>query len=225
MMPTNKLPKQYITVSELAKLWEIEVADLFLSASVGELVIGVRDYGANHLKLPPVGGMPPEYEGDPKECEFVGVLSMEEDDLEQLGSHGEVWINVAYLHRLWGKEVVIFDQPRKVTIADAVVPMDTIEKHGNQKISKEFGFPDGLMGDKAKTTLLKQIGGLALVIANKGNNYKWGNSINKKAIADAVQNTLEEMPQDLSEKLSTHGLSQANLRANITTGLKLLEKE
>lgn len=68
--------------------------------------------------------------------------------------------------------------------------------------------------------LLKTIGAIALVCAEKLRKYQRGDKPNAKAIADAVQEVIEEL-----EDADVRGLGSSNVRASITAGLQLLLKQ
>jgi hypothetical protein len=211
-----------MTITELAKKWGTEIETLLYRASIGELIVGIQDYGKSHTKTC-VGCEPPlEYEGDPLQCEFVGVLSLSAESIERLANEGSALLEVAYLHRTWGgKETVIFEVPRAVKIADLVVPMVEVAKHDSQK-TEESAKGEGVLSEKKETTLLKQIGALALVIA-KNNAYKFGDKPNKLAIANAAIEAVETLPAGQLGNLNTNGLGPSSIRANITKGIDLLE--
>ena len=66
-------------------------------------------------------------------------------------------------------------------------------------------------------TLLKQVAGLALVLAEKSDKYRHGEKPNADAIANAVQAILDELPG-----ANTRGLSNPSIRNSIRDGLRLL---
>jgi hypothetical protein len=218
-----KLSKPWMTISELAKHWHTEIEALLYRASLGELIVGVLDYGNSHSKRPPIGGEAPfDYEGDLMQCEFIGVLSLSADDVERLAINGEALVVKASLHRAWGTQPIIFDEPRSVKLADVVVPMIEVVKHDGQ-IADELAKQGGVLSEKKEATLLKQIGALALAIANKSTAYKIGEKPNMAAIADAAINAVETLSAKTHDNLNVHGLSSSNIRGNIKKGLDLLE--
>lgn len=76
------------------------------------------------------------------------------------------------------------------------------------------------MGERERDTLLKMIGVLALLIANKGGKYKKGNNINSIQIAEDVVSLFEG-----EDKLNNRGLSITNLRNRMSEGVELLPKK
>ncbi len=78
------------------------------------------------------------------------------------------------------------------------------------------------IGERERDTLLKMIGALALLIANKGGKYKKGDNINLNSIqvADDVISLFEGV-----DKIDKRGLSLSNLRNRMSEGLGLLTKK
>ncbi|WP_175718782.1 hypothetical protein [Burkholderia anthina] len=93
-----------------------------------------------------------------------------------------------------------------------------IESAGDE-VSAANGEIAAPLGDKAKVTLLKQIGALAALVAEKDGEYKRGDKLNVKKIADTVGELVDALPD-----ASAHGLKNSSLRQNIGDGLKLLRE-
>lgn len=74
-------------------------------------------------------------------------------------------------------------------------------------------------GTDREETLLRMIGVLAMLLAEKSKVYKKGDVPNQSQIAIAASNMLDHLQR---EKLKTEGLKQANFRDAISQGLKLL---
>lgn len=223
MSQKTRLSKRWMTIVELANHWHTEIEALLHLASRGELIVGVVDYGNSDSKPPPIGCEAPiDYEGDPMQCEFIGVLSLSADDVERLAIDGEALVEDASLHRAWGTQPIIFVEPRSVKLADVVVPMVEVVKHDGQ-IADELAKQGGVLSEKKEATLLKQIGVLALAMANKSKAYKTGGKPNMAAIANAAIDAVETLPAKTQDNLNIHGLSSSNIRGNIKKGLDLLE--
>lgn len=222
MLNATKFARPWMTITELANYWSTEIEVLLYSASAGDLIVGVRDYANSHSKPPAVGlNAPADYEGDPTQCQFVGVLSLATDDIERLASKGEASVEAAFLHRAWGIERIVFDVPLHVARTDLVVPMEVIAKHDSQA-NDGAAKTEGVLSEKKESTLLKQIGALALVIA-KGAGYQYGGKPNISAIANKVLDEIKTLPAESQGNLNGHGLSSANIRANIKKGIDLIE--
>ena len=73
--------------------------------------------------------------------------------------------------------------------------------------------------DRERDTLIKQIGAMALVAAERSGRYQRGGLPNASAIAEAVGALVQAMPD-----ANAHGLSSASIRKNIGDGLGLLKK-
>lgn len=73
--------------------------------------------------------------------------------------------------------------------------------------------------DGEQNKLLKQIGAMALVLADKHGRYKVGDRPNANQIADAVRDILDALPD-----ISLRGLGKSSLRESIRAGIELLNK-
>jgi len=70
-----------------------------------------------------------------------------------------------------------------------------------------------------RNNLLKQIGGLALVLAEKNNRYKKGETPSANAIAESIIEIIGSLPD-----ANQHGLGKSSIRDSIGNGLKLITK-
>lgn len=89
-------------------------------------------------------------------------------------------------------------------------------------IIKSNDLPETESNDLSETernNLLKQIGGLALVLAEKNNRYKKGDTLSANAIAESVIEIIDTL-QDANK----YGLGKTSIRKNISSGLKLIIK-
>jgi len=229
--PDGKAPLQGTTsklcteLKELSVLWDSSEDELLHVGCEGRLVVGIRDLGAAHLQPPPYGVAPPDdYEGDTEKCRFTGVLTLEHDDLARLSGSGAVRVEVANLHRMWGTHRVVINPPRKISIKDIVVPQEEVIRYSNV-IGKEQQLPDTPVSEQGKESFQKQIAGLALVIAKVSSNHLRFNKksgINMSAIADAVLDTFDSLPKEVTEDLNLTDLSHGTIRQNIAQGLELI---
>jgi hypothetical protein len=80
-----------------------------------------------------------------------------------------------------------------------------------------IGKPD--LGERERETLLKMIGALAMLVANKGGKYKKKDDPNALQISEDVTSLFEE-----TDKFDKHGLSSRNLREKISEGINFLTK-
>jgi hypothetical protein len=90
-------------------------------------------------------------------------------------------------------------------------------KQLKQQESPAITQPDDLT-ESRESTLLKQIGGLALVLAEKNQRYKKGDGVSATAIADAVGLIIDALPEK-----NRHGLASSSLRTSIKNGLELIK--
>ncbi len=121
------------------------------------------------------------------------------------------------------------------------------EIHHDKKISAENSYPAGGLPDdavlvirtsditrfetasnteeeepsKTNTTerenLLKMLGGMALLLAEKGGKYKRGNKPNASSIADEVSELIEHLPNS-----NLYGMSTRNIREKLSEAIRLL---
>jgi len=221
MAKMNSTPCFRIGVTELATKWKIPVSELLRRATVDELAIGIVDYSGAHLRPPPTGVIRPEFAQNPSQFPYIGVLTIDADDLGRIAAENSAIVNHGYLNWLEGRHLVVFDPPRKLTIADLVVPMGEVESQLVQsgKVSAEE-----FLSERREVTLLKIIGALGLVIAKgKGASGNWGTNPHKDALAKDILGTLNQLTKDQGLILDTYGLSRSNLTAYIAEGIKLLK--
>lgn len=221
MAQQHKLMPLCIEVNQLSKRWQVSVGDLLLHGSMGNIVIGVRDLGANHLKAPPTGVTRPDYAHSPDLFKYIGVLSLDATDIERVKNEESIFIDVGYLHWADQRHGVMFDPPRQVSIGDLVVPIYEV----NLFEIKTCDSPQATaLSEKKEATLLKIIGALGFVIARgKGSAAIWGGAINKDKLAKEIDATLNSLTKDQKMVLDTYGLKQANLRDYISQGIEALK--
>ena len=232
--PVGKAPRQDTTsklcteLKEISTLWDRSVDELLHVACEGELIVGIRDHGAAHLKRLPTGAAPPEdYEGNTEQCRFIGVLTLEMDDLAQLASSGSVRVEVAYLHRLWGTHSVWINPPRTITFDDIVVPQEEVARYG-KVVGKQSESPDEPVGEQGRQTYLKQIAGLALVIAHTSTNpatYMHGKKLNYSKIGEAVEKYFNGIAPEALAKLNLDKMQPKTISQNISKGIELIESK
>lgn len=82
------------------------------------------------------------------------------------------------------------------------------------------------MGESEHEKLLKQIGAMALVLAERASKYKRGNAPNALQIANEVQDILNAgLIDDKNLFKDTKGTGSTELRNSISNGLRLLQGE
>ena len=221
MEKQGKLIRSFMALEELAAQRKVPVLELLIASCAGNLVVGVPDFGAAHLKSPPAGVDRPTYESDPSQFSYCGVLTLDREDLQRIASKGETLVNVGYIHWSDGRHGVLFDPPRKVTVDDLVVPMVEAE----EQIAGGLASADDNLSEKREITLLRIIGVLGLVIAKgKGQAGQWTKELNSTALSTDVENTLASLSDAQKAVLNTHGVSDTNLRKYIVKGLAALKK-
>jgi len=74
-------------------------------------------------------------------------------------------------------------------------------------------------GKRERETLLKQVGAMATLLAEKAALYRRGEKPNASQIADAVVDLVAEIPD-----VNCNGLGRSSIRASVTEGVDLLRK-
>lgn len=74
-------------------------------------------------------------------------------------------------------------------------------------------------GKRERETLLKQVGAMATLLAEKAALYRRGEKPNASQIAEAVVDLIAEIPD-----VNSSGLGRSSIRANVTEGINLLRK-
>lgn len=77
--------------------------------------------------------------------------------------------------------------------------------------------PPEAIGDAERNKLLKQIAGLALLLAEKGGKYSRAGKPNANQIATAVEAIVDALPD-----VSAAGLKNSSIRESISSGLRLM---
>ncbi|CAE6855150.1 hypothetical protein R75461_07668 [Paraburkholderia nemoris] len=139
-----------------------------------------------------------------------------------LAGDGSVWELMKFAEYDVIDGISYFCETRFPGQGDIVVTADELER-----IEAKFDRADQAGDDatcsessaKARATLQKQVAALALLLAEKSNRYKKGDTPNASQIAEGVRDILDRLPD-----ANRHGLSPSNLRANIAAGMELLSK-
>lgn len=116
-----------------------------------------------------------------------------------------------------GGEFFHFPTKDEITIARA--DLEAFENACMQPKPTAPRAESGKENESERTRLLKQVGALALLLAEKSNKYKNGTKPNGHQIAEATLEILEAIPD-----VSKRGVGKSNLRASIAEGLELLMK-
>jgi len=85
---------------------------------------------------------------------------------------------------------------------------------------KRLQQPEPSLTESDRDKLLKQIGGMALVLAEKSGKYKLGEKPNASQIAEAIQAIF-----DAGDFQGRKGTGSTELRSSISAGLKLLQDD
>lgn len=83
----------------------------------------------------------------------------------------------------------------------------------NEDITKN----NNVISETERNNLLKQVAGIALVLAEKNSRYKKGDSVSANAVAESVIEIIDLLPN-----ANKYGLGKTNIRESISKGIKLI---
>ncbi len=95
--------------------------------------------------------------------------------------------------------------------------LDTVSAERDELRAKATNAPSGGESVTERENLLKMLGGMALLIAEKSGRYQRGDSPNASAIASAVAELIEHLPS-----ANNYGLSDRNIRSKLPEAIRLL---
>ncbi|WP_176043617.1 hypothetical protein [Burkholderia vietnamiensis] len=152
-------------------------------------------------------------------CFFDGIMVFDRDDRESLIKLVRRRVDTPEWSYDSGEFMDDYELPNIDDLRIATSDIFTRIESATNEAPPARGDTAVPLGDRAKTTLLKQIAVLAALVAEKDGEYKLGDRPNVKRIADAVGELVDALPD-----VSAHGLKNSNIRQNISDGLKLLRE-
>jgi hypothetical protein len=134
-------------------------------------------------------------------------------------------LEIARRHARKGGRLRVEEQGQKDLLAS--VRLDAFVEFAN---AQDWALPDGFhaafsqvqtstLSESERNNLLKSIGLLALLVAERSGKYKRGDTPNASRIAEAVQEIVNGMPD-----ANKYGTGTSSIRENIGRGLNLLKK-
>lgn len=203
--------KGFVSLSKLAKQCNCDEADLLHQAALGNLRLSLQFYGKTPNRVIGAESIASETPQSPEYPPETGVFDLPLKDAEALVEHVQIAVEAIFSPS--GKWAVSFDPPRVITAADVVVRNEEAQSF---KISEEHTGP---ISDTERSQLLKQIAGMAMLIAKDNKKYTHGDNPNASQIGKAVHDLLEAWTD-----ANVYGLGDTNIRTNISKGIDLLKK-
>lgn len=216
------MDKRYLTLGEAASLLNLEVLDLVSYGIEGGVPIGVLAYsGINLASLPDafivVDDGNQRLNGTPE-----WLIMLMPKSIRAIAQDGSVQSGRGY--RWFGGEWEPVDISREsgITLGDLVIPTRALQEFVPDN-KKHAVLPESPVSAEGKETFQKQIAGLAMVIHRVSKGMKFGGGApNKSQIAQAVLETMDELPPEIHKTLNLKGIGDGVIRQNISKGLQLL---
>ena len=200
----------FIKMERLAKNCNCDVADLLNQAAKGLLRLSLPFYGEIPVKIP--------FRCDSDAVQDIdmssdsGLFDLHTEDAASLATYGHIAVETIFSQ--CGNWTVSFNPPRVVTPSIVVVRVEEAQDFQAKKVEAEVK----PMSESERSRLLRQIGGMAMLIATKEKKYSHGTKPNANQIAESVKELLDAFPD-----FHSHGLGDTNLRESIREGIELLE--
>lgn len=200
----------FVRLEELAKTCKCLTDDLLLEAASDNLKLSIPFFGEErqnfHFRTPLALGNQEPVVPDPPE---TGVFDLHLEDIRELVNSKSAVVEDIFSP--CGKWVLTLTPSRLLHISDVVV-----------RIEEAQSFEIGLdltpqVTDTERSRLLRQIAGMALLIAAENKVYRVGERPSADAIADAVAPLFNALTN-----ANLKGLGDTNIRTSIKKGLKLL---
>lgn len=217
--PKPDFKKRYFRLTDLASKYQLEASELLSYAIEGKLYVCIEDFNGI--------GKHDENADEPSapeiKCHYPQwAIFIVSDALKKLAINGNIFLGGGFRQTPTGMKPVFFQQERKITINDLIVPVEALADFANLACGSVSQL-DTPITPVGRETLLKQLAGLALVVAKLKGGYNVGNKPNQSAIAQAVLKTFDELPKELHGTLNLEDLSQGSIRNHIREGLRLIK--
>ncbi len=228
-----KLPKEYFSLAELSQRWGWDISDIFLQIGTGKLKAHIKIIG-NYVPTKIIGketapledGESPENNDDVSEPDIDGLYMLPEEYIQHLITDKGVYL--AYAHCDGGKKAIVIYPERLVTLDDVVITKQEVARF---EMCAQILDDGSQINESEKSRLLRLVGVLALVLANKGGKYAIGTKPNVSQIAIDVETMLaspevgkeeSKSQSDIKFSFDKAGLGNTNIRLTISDGIKLL---
>lgn len=199
--------KGFVRLEELAKTCKCLTDDLLHEAASGNLKLSIPFIGAEQRNFHLLASV--NDSGVSAAQPDSGVFDLHLHDARELVQSKSAVVEDIFSP--CGKWVLTLTPSRLVHISDVVV---RIEEAQSFEIGLDLTPP---VTDTERSRLLRQIAGMALLIAAENKVYKVGDKPSANAIADAVTPLFGAL-----KNANLKGLNDTNIRTAITNGLKLL---
>lgn len=203
--------KSFVLLADLAKKCKCDAAELLHLAAKGNLKLSIPFYGVSPQRQYFLNPTNPEVVVPeiPAQLPDSGVFDLHIQDVVALVTHGQIAVDAIFSPcSVWA---VSYEPPRVVSIADIVIRP---EEAASFKIAVDVSDP---MSPSERSRLLRLIGAMAVLLAQKANKYTSGGHPNASQIADAVGELLDALPD-----ANSLGLGNTNVRTTISSGIELL---
>lgn len=208
----SSLQKKYYRLPDLAKGWNLDVAELLNYAIDGVLHVAIEEFRGASFN----GG--DDSEGA---CEYPSwAVFLIPDVLKKIALHQVVTVAGGMRAAPWGLQPVFFPE-RRITADDLIVLPHSLSTLPNP-LAEGNPPSDQPLSLASRNTLLKQIAALAVLLSKQHEKFAWGDKPNSKAIGDAIGKALAQWPSNEWSKLETDFFSKTKITDSIRDGLKLI---
>lgn len=214
-------PKKYFRLEELASKSGLSVSELLNYAIERKLYVAIEEFS---------GYVPPDNEqvsDPPNSCDSSEAQSpawaivIPAEVLKNILIFGHATLEAGYQCSNKIPELVTFVKPRKVTTSDLIVlpqfAETFIKLHGLKNLPQE---PD--LSPSARSTLLKQIAALAILLSKEHGQFQNGTKPNSYRIALAIEQALAKWPEDKGVILAKDFFGKSKINDSIREGLELI---
>ena len=199
--------KGFVRLEELAKTCKCLTDDLLHEAASGNLKLSIPFFGAEQQNFHFLA--PTHNSVASADLPDSGVFDLHLEDARALIESKSAVVEDIFSP--CGKWILTLTPSRLLHISDVVV---RIEEAQSFEIGLDLTPP---VTDTERSRLLRQIAGMALLIAAENKVYKVGEKPSADAIADAVAPLFDAL-----KNANLKGLGDTNIRTAIRRGLKLL---
>lgn len=208
----SSLPKKYYRLTDLAKCWKLDVAELLNYAIDGVLHVAIEEFRGASFN----GG------ADSGEvCEYPSwAIFLIPDVLKKMALHQDVAVAGGMRAAPWGWQPVLFPE-RRITADDLIVLPQSLSALPNL-LAADNPHNDQPLSLASRNTLLKQIAALAVLLSKQHDKFAWGEKPNSKGIAEAIEKALAQWPSNTWGELEKDFFSKTKINDSIRDGLELI---
>lgn len=205
--------KKCYRLIDLASRWKLEVPELLRFALEGGVSVAIYEFrGADH-HIDSIGdGAFPNW-----------AVFIPPDVLKNIASAGEAYVSGAF--RFTESEATpIYFPERRLTVEDLIVLPNAFAELANLvSVEASCGLQDEPeMSAASRSTLLKQIAALAILLSKQQHSFAWGERPNGSKIALEIEQAIANWPVETMGKLECDFFSKSKINASIQEGLDLI---